>query len=136
MPISQQVYFYGVFTTFFVVVVGIFVCPEIFAIHRLVTQQYCMTLAQFFWYSSIGVFCWMYTLFAPKALQIIKSNTFVPFTNVATVISFLFDISYFKRLMLWSDYLGTVLIIFCTICLTMLAEHHDTSSNSSDDFKR
>lgn len=93
-----------------------------------------MTLAQFTWYTIIGIFCWMYTLFAPKALQIVSSNTFVPFTNIAIVVSFMFDILYFKRLMLWSDYLGSFLIISCTICLTVLAERHDQGNN--DDYKR
>lgn len=82
-----------------------------------------MSLSQVFWYSLIGVLCWTYILCAPKALQIVKSNTFVPFTNVAIVISFIFDIFYFKRLMVWSDYLGSLLIISCTVCLAILADN-------------
>lgn len=76
--------------------------------------------------------CWTYILCAPKALQIVKSNTFVPFTNVAIVISFMFDIFYFKRLMVWSDYLGSVLIVACTVCLAILADRQTTKSNDND----
>ena len=61
----------------------------------------------------------------------IKSNTFSPFTNLAIVISFLFDILYFKRIMVWSDYFGTALIIICTIILTFLA-NDDKSSDATD----
>ena len=122
VPISLQVYFFGMATSLFMVFVAMFMAPEMFALQNIQKQKYCMSSAQLAWYAAMGLLYWNCCVFAPLALQTIKSNTFSPFTNLAIVISFLFDIFYFNRIMLFSDYLGTTLIIACTICLTLLAK--------------
>ena len=47
------------------------------------------------------------------ALGIVKSGTVAGFYNIALIISFLTDVNYFKRDLMWSDYAGVSVIIIC-----------------------
>ena len=80
------------------------------------------------WYLLLGKVNWTTFYFAPKALETLKSNVFSPFTNLAIILSFCFDALYFSRIMLWSDYFGTLLVIACTILLAFFSHNTDEKS--------
>lgn len=122
VPSSMQVYYYGLITTCLMCLASFYISPDLYAFWNLFSKEYTMSLAQFAWYCSLGLFCWLYTWLATMALQHVKSSVFVPFTNVAIVMSFIFDIFYFGRTMFWSDYAGAGLIIFGTVAQSKLAE--------------
>ena len=61
-----------------------------------------------------------------------KANTFVPFTNIAIALSFVFDIAYSNRLVLVTDYIGLALIILCTMVLTVLGNNQKQSEKSNE----
>lgn len=46
--------------------------------------------------------------------------------------SFVFDLAYFGRVLFWSDYVGAVLIIMCTVVQSRLAVDH--ASGEDDDY--
>lgn len=81
-----------------------------------------MSFGQLMWYVSIGFCCWLYSQLAPLALQFVSAGTFVPFSNVAIIMSFFFEIFYHGRIMFWSDYIGATLIIVGTAIQSNLAE--------------
>lgn len=133
VPANLQVYYYGLFTCLFVVITSIFMTPQIYAIWNLSSADYPISKDQMIWYLLIGLFCWLYTSLAPLALQYIKSSTFIPFTNLSIIMSFVFDISYFGRVMFWSDYVGAALIIFCTVVQSKMGKN--TNTNDDDNYK-
>lgn len=122
MSTSLQVYYYGQLTTYIQIITCLFISPDLFAFWRIGSGEYPMSLAQFGWYVSIGISCYGYFLFAPIALQNVKAGTFVPFTNIAIIMSFFFEILYFGRVMFYTDYLGASMIILGTTLQAKFAE--------------
>lgn len=70
---------------------------------------------QFGWSCVVGFFSWACLESKSLALTSVKSGTVTCFTNLSLVVSFITDITYYERSVLWPDIVGgSILIIFTT----------------------
>ena len=111
---SVKTYYFGVLSTFFAVTFISFKTPSFFKFWDIGQQDFPLSLDQFYGTLFIGFFSWTAQESLSLALTSVKSGVTAAFYNVALVISFIVDISYFHRVATASDITGTTLIILAT----------------------
>ena len=67
------------------------------------------------------------------ALGAVKSGTVSGFYNVALVISFLTDVFYFKMILVWSDYVGALVIIISTCFQGYISNQDNEASKKAQE---
>lgn len=85
-------------------------------------------MSQFYGGIIIGLFSYVSQDSMSIALGIVKSGTVAGFYNLALVISFLTDSLYFDRKLVWSDYIGALIIIVCNLlqCIIANMDHEES----------
>lgn len=111
---SVKNYYFGLVGAIFTLIVNIYLDPGFFAFWKIGTDQYTMTMDQFYVAFVVGIFGWLSQETLAQGLSAVKSGTMAAFQNIAIFIGFFIDIFYFHRVILWSDYVGSGLIIVFT----------------------
>ena len=114
MYVSLKTYYFGVLSTIATLFLCVFADPGLFAIWNIGSSKYTISKGSFIGCCFVGFFSWISQESMSIALGIIKSGTVAGFYNIALVLSYLTDVAYFKRDMIWSDYCGALIIIVST----------------------
>ena len=132
MYVSMKTYYFGVIATCISLILCLAFSPELFNFQLIGTPDYPLTLESFYSCIIIGLFSWVSQDAMSIALGIVKSGTVAGFYNLSLIISFLTDVFYFKRELVWSDYTGATIIIICNTLQSVVANQDHEQSIKAD----
>lgn len=112
--VSLNTYYFSLLSLLISVIICIIFDPAVFQFWNIGTTTYPITFDSFVGSFLIGVLSSATQDSVTFALGIVKTGTVAGFYNLALIISFLTDVIYIKRKLVWSDYFGGTIIILCT----------------------
>lgn len=110
---SWKTFTLGFLSTVFTVIYMLWAEPKFF--YGWVMGDSSMSWVQIGYACLVGFFSWATLESKSLALSSVKSGTVTVFTNLSLVVSFITDITFYDRTILWTDIVGgSLLIIFTT----------------------
>lgn len=136
MYVSLKTYYFGVMATGLSFLLCVVVSPKLLNFSLIGTPEYPLTLPALNGCIIVGIFSYISQDAMSIALGIVKSGTVAGFYNLSLVISFITDTFFFKRTLVWSDYLGASIIIICTTLQSIIAnkDHEESVKAQQSEF--